>query len=87
MTRPTNARLGLLTCLSLACAPVLAGPAGRTPVWVHSHNRSAEDVYLLCGEHEARLLGTIDQRGSGAFEIQRQQRLCAICASTNSWIQ
>ena len=60
----------LAALLSLGCAhlPREATPRA-TPVWVRSHNRSAVDVYLLCGDRDARWLGEVRGKGSGALEI------------------
>ena len=70
-------RLAVPVCLSLACVLARGTPAGPTPVWVRSHNGSAVDVYLMCGSHDARRLGTIPKHGSDAFEIPKERRLCA----------
>ena len=73
-----KALVALATCLSLGCA---LAPAGRepvpTPVWVRSHNRSAVDVYLLCGNRDARWLGTVRVKGSDALEIPADTGPCA----------
>jgi hypothetical protein len=65
-----KALVALATCLSLGCAlaPGHAEPVS-TPVWVRSHNGSPVDVYLLCGDRDARWLGTVGVQGSDAFEI------------------
>jgi hypothetical protein len=34
-------------------------------------------VYLMCGNHDAHWLGAVGERGSDAFEIPPEQRLCA----------
>jgi hypothetical protein len=34
------------------------------------------DVYLLCGDHDARWLGTVSEKGSDAFEIPAGQTSC-----------
>ena len=60
------------------CVPAPKGsPSQPTPVWIRSYNRSAVDVYLLCGTADARLLGAISDHGSDAFEIPARQRECA----------
>ena len=51
-------------------------PQQLTPVWIRSHNRSAVDVYLLCGGGDARWLGAIPARGAEAFEIPVRHRDC-----------
>jgi hypothetical protein len=67
----------LATCLSLGCAlaPGHLEPVS-TPVWVRSHNRSPVDVYLMCGDRDARWLGTVGVTGSDAFEIPAGQSPC-----------
>lgn len=65
-----KALVALATCLSLGCAlaPGSSEPVS-TPVWVRSHNGSPVDVYLLCGDRDARWLGAVGVKGSDAFEI------------------
>jgi hypothetical protein len=58
----------LAVCSLLGCAAATARPEPM-PVWVRSHNKSPVDVYLLCGDRDARRLGTIEERGTDAFEI------------------
>jgi len=50
-----------------------------TPVWVvsRSHNRSAVDVYALCGKLDATWLGVVSEQGSDAFEVPARQARCA----------
>jgi hypothetical protein len=65
-----KALVALATSLSLGCAlaPARLEPV-PTPVWVRSHNQSPVDVYLLCGDRDARWLGTVGVKGSEALEI------------------
>ena len=72
-----KALVALATCLSLGCA--LAPGHIETvpiPVWVRSHNRSPVEVYLLCGDRDARWLGTVGVNGSDGFEIPAGQPPC-----------
>jgi hypothetical protein len=46
------------------------------PIYGHSHNRSDVDVYLLCGDRDARWLGVISKKGAGAFEIPAERARC-----------
>jgi hypothetical protein len=39
------------------------------PISSHSYNRSDVDVYLLCGDRDARWLGVVSKKGAAAFEI------------------
>jgi hypothetical protein len=65
-----NRPLAITILLSLGCG---LAPHGLqrfpTPIWVRSHNASAVDVYLMCGDHSAELLGVVEARQSDAFEI------------------
>jgi hypothetical protein len=62
-----------------ACAGLHRGaPPADTPVAVRSHNASDVDVYLLCGEREARWLGLVPQHGGAAYAISPAQRRCAM---------
>jgi hypothetical protein len=70
-------RLGLAMVLSAGCALAPGGPEpGPTPVSVRSHNRSAVDVYLLCGDRDARWLGEVSGKEAGALEIPGGQAYC-----------
>jgi hypothetical protein len=69
--------LGLATVLSAGCALAPGGPdPGPTPVSVRSHNRSAVDVYLLCGDRNARWLGEVAGKAAEALEIPAGQESC-----------
>jgi hypothetical protein len=71
--------LGLATVLSAGCALAPGGPEpGPTPVSVRSHNRSAVDVYLLCGDRNARWLGEVSGKAAGALEIPARQAYCPL---------
>lgn len=41
-----------------------------------SHNRSDVDVYLLCGNHDARWLGVVSRKGAAAFDIPAEATPC-----------
>ena len=67
----------LVGAASIACAlPPGGAPSDPVPVWVRSHNRSAVDVYLLCGDRNPRWLGEVSERASGALEIPASQEYC-----------
>jgi hypothetical protein len=76
-----RAFLGLIAGAVLAgygCALEAGGTSSQpTPVWIRSHNRSAVDVYLLCGSRDAHWLGEVSARGADAFEVPGPQRNCA----------
>ncbi|MGH7527641.1 MAG: hypothetical protein ACREMX_13165 [Gemmatimonadales bacterium] len=71
--------LTLAALLLLGCAVVPRGTeAGPAPIQVlsHSNNRSEVDVYLLCGDRDARWLGVVSEKGAAAFEIPSVQVRC-----------
>lgn len=45
-------------------------------VFSHSLNRSDVEVYLLCGDREASLLGVVSRLGAASFEIPSERRRC-----------
>lgn len=77
-----RASVALSTVLLLGCggssmsAPGRVSPLQPTPVWIRSHNRSPVDVYLLCGNRDARWLGTVPARTAEALEIPAGQPDC-----------
>ena len=73
-----NLRLVPTPFLLVACALVArVDPAAKTPVGVRSHNASDVDVYLLCGDRNPLLLGTVPRQGAAEYAISRERRLCA----------
>jgi hypothetical protein len=71
--------LAVTALLLPACAVLPKGtPPPDTPVGVRSHNGSDVDVYLLCGDHEARWLGLVVQHGAAAYAISPEERRCAV---------
>jgi hypothetical protein len=62
--------LVLSSVLALGCGLAQNGSERwPTPIWVRSHNISAVDVYLLCGDHDVVWLGAVEAREREAFEI------------------
>jgi hypothetical protein len=47
------------------------------PISGHSNNRSDVDVYLMCGDRDARRLGVVPKKGGAAFEIPAEAARCA----------
>jgi hypothetical protein len=43
---------------------------------VRSHNGGDIDVYLLCGERDAELLGVVNSKEAGLFEIPASRARC-----------
>jgi hypothetical protein len=70
-------RLALAAVFSLACAIVPTTTSPSTSVWVRSHNANEVDVYLLCGDRDARWLGLVPEKGATAFEIPAELKRCA----------
>jgi hypothetical protein len=68
--------LGLATVLSLGCALAQNGTQLPTSIWVRSHNVSAVDVYLLCGDRDAEWLGVVEAQQTDAFEIPPGHPYC-----------
>jgi hypothetical protein len=70
--------LSLVALLLPGCAMV---PKGSQPldtqVWARSHNGSDVDVYLLCGNRDARWLGFVPERGVATYAIWPAERRCA----------
>jgi hypothetical protein len=63
-----------------ACALVPRGTGAlptTIPISGHSYNRSDVDVYLLCGDRDARWLGVVSKKGAAAFEIPAEGARCA----------
>lgn len=77
--RPLSKLAALAAALVMGCAAATGtgtGSAGPTPVWVRSHNRSAVDVYLLCGARDAVWLGEVSARSAAAFEMPTGRPSC-----------
>jgi hypothetical protein len=68
-----------VTLLLAACAvaPSNTGaPPSPISVSGHSYNRSDMEVYLLCGNRNARWLGVVSKKGAAAFEIPAEAARC-----------
>jgi hypothetical protein len=64
--RPVRVIHQLCLMLLLGCALPPGMQTAPVSVWARSHNRSAVDVYLLCGDREPRWLGVIGPNETGA---------------------
>ena len=66
----------LAALVSLACAigPTAAGPYPK--VWARSHNASEVDIYMLCGNREAKWVGVVPAKGAAAFELAGEETYC-----------
>lgn len=71
--------LPLAVLLLQACAPSSRSAVeSPTPIVVSSYssNRSEVDVYLLCGNRDAKWLGVVSAKGGAAFEIPSEEARC-----------
>jgi hypothetical protein len=60
----------------IGCAlPMNRGPS-QMAVWARSHNRSTVDVYLLCGDRDARWLGVLRPNGAEALDLPSDRDPC-----------
>jgi hypothetical protein len=67
----------LAATMLLGCALPLTMQTSRVSVWARSHNRSTVDVYLLCGDHDARWLGVIRPKEAAVLDFPYAQTRCA----------
>lgn len=67
----------LLAATILQCALPITMQASNVSVWARSHNRSTVDVYLLCGDRDARWLGVVAPREAAALEFPNARARCA----------
>jgi hypothetical protein len=75
LLRPAGSTL-LAALVSSACA---IGPtaAGSYPtVWARSHNASEVDIYMLCGNQNAKWVGVVPAKGAAAFELAGEDTYC-----------
>jgi hypothetical protein len=68
---------GLALLLVPACVLPPGAPLQDTPVEVRSHNVGDVDVYVLCGDHDARFLGRVSPHGFADYAISPAERRCA----------
>ena len=67
----------LAATMLLGCALPGTMQTSQVSVWARSHNRSTVDVYLLCGDQDARWLGVVGPKEAAALDFQYAQRRCA----------
>jgi hypothetical protein len=60
----------------LGCALPMNMQTAPVSVWARSHNRSAMDVYLLCGDRDARWLGSIHPNETATLDFPSAQARC-----------
>jgi hypothetical protein len=59
------------------CALPLTMQTSQVSVWARSHNRSAMDVYLLCGDRDAQWLGVVGPKEAAALDFPYARTRCA----------
>jgi hypothetical protein len=71
-------RFLLLSALLLMGCALLPKTDPKAPIEVYSrsHNLSAVEVYLLCGEENATWLGTVVESGTAGFEVAAERARC-----------
>ena len=61
---------------SHACA-IGSTAAGVYPkVWARSHNASEVDIYMLCGDENAKWVSVVPAEGTATFELAREDTDC-----------
>jgi hypothetical protein len=60
------------------CALPVTRQLSQVSVWARSHNRSTMDVYLLCGDRDARWLGVVGPKEATALDFPYAQTRCAM---------
>ncbi len=69
--------LAVAAALSVGCARAADVREPQViPISAVSHHRSAVDVYLLCGDHDAEWLGLVGAKELGLFEIPVARARC-----------
>ncbi len=62
------------TSLGCASGSTAAGPYPK--VWARSHNASEVDIYMLCGNQNAKWVAVVPAKGAAAFELAREDTYC-----------
>jgi hypothetical protein len=66
----------LATAMLFGCGLPPGAVIPPVSVQVRSHNRSSMEVYLLCGDHDARLLGGVRPHEGAIFEFPSALTRC-----------
>jgi hypothetical protein len=76
VNRGAGILLAGLILSSHACAigSTAAGPYPK--VWARSNNASEVDIYMLCGDENAKWVGWVPAKGATAFELVREDTYC-----------
>ena len=74
--RGTGILLAGLILASHACAIGSTAAEPYPKVWARSHNASEVDIYMLCGDQNAKWVGVVPAMGATAFELVREDTSC-----------
>ncbi len=74
---PMKSASFLAVTVLLGCALPMTMQTSQVSVWARSHNRSDVDVYLLCGDQDARWLGVVRPKEAAALDFPSAQARCA----------
>jgi hypothetical protein len=66
----------LAAAMLLGCALPMTMQTSQVAVWARSHNRSTVDVYVLCGDRDARWLGVLHPNGAGTLDLPSTRGPC-----------
>ena len=61
---------------SLGCASGSTAAGPYPQVLARSHNASEVDIYMLCGEQNAKWVAEVPAKGAAAFELAREDTYC-----------
>ena len=64
----------ILSSHACAVGSTAAGPYPK--VWARSHNVSEVDIYMLCGDQNAKWVGVVPAKGAAAFELASEDTYC-----------
>ena len=67
----------LAATMESGCALPMTTQTSQVSVWARSHNRRTMDVYLLCGDRDARWLGVVGPKEAAALDFPYAQTRCA----------
>jgi hypothetical protein len=63
---------------SLGCASGSTAAGPYPQVWARSHNASEVDIYMLCGNQDAKWVGVVPAKGAALFELAGEDRYCPV---------
>ena len=68
----------LVATMDSGCALPMTTQTSRVSVWARSHNRRPIDVYLLCGDRDAQLLGVVGSGEAAVLDFPYARTRCAV---------